>query len=110
MMLVEPLEAANFARLQSVNARVASEGPYVLPGHAATKPPQSLIDATVICRPGVRPSRFRWLENQRTLQLTGNELWEVPYGINEYHVNKDAVQVLALREPGWSKGRFGPRL
>ena len=67
MELVEPLEAANFARLQSVNSRVKSQGPYVLPATtettnmSATKALQSssLMDAAIICRPGGRQSRFR---------------------------------------------------
>lgn len=67
MELVEPLEAANFARLQSVNSRVKSQGPYVLPattnttGCDAAKALQSnsLMDAAIICRSGARQSRFR---------------------------------------------------
>jgi hypothetical protein len=78
MELVEPLEAANFARLQSVNSRVKSQGPYVLPAttsrsqstgcdaakalqtpRATDSESNSLMDAAIICRSGARQSRFR---------------------------------------------------
>lgn len=77
MELVEPLEAANYTRMQQLNTRVAGQGPYLLPevGSPVIQQPDSLVNAPIKFRSSARPSRFKWLENQKTLQQVGRELW-----------------------------------
>lgn len=108
MELVEPLEAANFARLQAASSRVATLGPYVLPDTAGVTDSDvstaQQVGTGIMSRSGARPSRFRWLENQRTLQLTGKELWASQtvqegcgtrqVGVKHYRVDPSAVQAL----------------
>jgi hypothetical protein len=77
MQLVEPLEAANYARLQLFNQQVAAQGSYLLPeaGAPVVQQPNSLVAAPIKFRSGARPPRFKWLENQKTLQQVDKELW-----------------------------------
>jgi hypothetical protein len=105
MKLVEPLEAANFTRMQELYS-VAPEGPYVQPGHAPQS--NSLEGVAIMSRPGARPSRFRWLENQQTLKLVNKPLW--PSGaeqdVPEYRIHAEAAQELerdSAEQQAWAK-------
>ena len=105
MKLVEPLEAANFTRMQELYA-VAPEGPYVQPGHAPQS--NSLEGVAIMSRPGARPSRFRWLENEQTIKLIKIPLW--PSGaeqqITEYYISTAAAKELeggSAEQQVWAK-------
>jgi hypothetical protein len=76
MKLVEPLEAANFARMQASDRTVApqesseSTETHVLPATVTNvtagqdiSTSQSLTDAAIKCRIGARASRYRWGPN-----------------------------------------------
>jgi len=114
MELVEPLEAANYARLQLFNKGVAEQGPYLLPevGSPVTQQPDSLVGAPIRFRSGARPARFKWLENQKTLQQVGRELWAkdaVPHshkGVSMqcFHLNGlAAVDLGASEQQQWRR-------
>jgi hypothetical protein len=64
--------------------------PLPLPG----QPQKNIRGFTPECH--VLVHSFRWLENQRTLQLTGKPLWktELVQGAKQYHLDPSAVQLL----------------
>lgn len=112
--LVEPLDAANFTLPQKASDRVAADGQYVLPGSAirnvTVKTQQNSVAAatTIKSRYRARPTRYRWLEDQRTLQLTGKPLWDsntvqgngaMPAKVKWYSVDPGKVEAL---QQGWT--------
>ena len=126
MELVEPLEAANWAKLESSNARLARNGPYTMVSNGVNTAgaTQAAVDTAttelglwrhgaelpIFCD-GARPSRFKWLENQKTIQLVGMPLWlkdplEVQVVING---NNTQVKVHVLDAAAIQRLRGGPQ-